>query len=103
MSSVLVLTDRSFESTVLQSGIPVLVEFGSSWCVPSQQQKAVLDDLSEDGLVCKFGFLNTDQNPKVPRDLKVKGCPALILFKEGKEVYRGYGSHSKGSLLEVLR
>jgi len=104
MSQVLRLTDRNFREEVFQSKVPVLVEFSASWCVPSQQQKPVLEELAgkyADKL--RIGELNVDQNPRSASRYQVMGCPTIILLNSGKPLARRVGAQSKGQLLEMLQ
>ena len=103
MSQLLRLTDRSFGQEVLQSETPVLVEFSASWCVPSQQQKPLLEELASeyDGKV-KICNLNVDQNPRMTSEWQILGCPTLIVFSSGKPVARTVGAQSRKQLEEMV-
>lgn len=104
MNQVLRLTDRNFREEVFQSKVPVLVEFSASWCVPSQQEKPLLEELAEkySGRL-KIGELNVDRNPRWASKYQVMGCPTIILLNSGKPVARRVGAQSKGQLLEMLQ
>jgi len=97
------VTDANFEEEVLNSSIPVLVDFWASWCIPSQMMMPVLDKLSEelDGKI-KIRKLNVDQNPKMREKYKILGCPTLIIFKDGKELKRMIGAHSENQIIEIF-
>jgi len=103
MSQVLRLTDRNFEEEVLQSQIPVLVEFSASWCVPSQQMKPMLETVAKEytGRL-KIGNLNVDQNPRIASQYQIMGCPTFILLNSGKAISRKVGAQSKKQLLEMI-
>lgn len=103
MSQLVRLTESNFEEEVIKSGVPVLVEFSGSWCVPSQQMKPLLKLLagSYDGRV-KVGLLNVDQSPRVALRYNIMGCPTFILFKQGMRVSRKVGAQSKKQLEEML-
>ena len=103
MSQVLRLTDRNFKPEVSQSEIPVLVEFSASWCLPSQQEKPVLEELAEEYAgKFKIGELNVDQNPRTASTCQIMGCPTFIIFNSGKIIQRRVGAHSKGQLQQML-
>ncbi|MFC2001779.1 thioredoxin family protein [Chloroflexota bacterium] len=103
MSQILRLTDRNFNEEVSQSKVPMLVEFSASWCVPSQQQKPLMEELAmkySDRL--KFGELNVDQNPMSAAKYQIMGCPTFILLNSGNIEARRVGAQSKKQLLEML-
>lgn len=103
MSQLLRLTDRSFRKEVLQSETPVLVEFSGSWCVPSQQQKPLLEELAREyNGKLKVANLNVDQNPRMTSEWQILGCPTLIVFGSGRPVARKVGAQSRKQLEEMV-
>ncbi len=103
MSLVLRLTDRNFKQEVLESSIPVLVEFSGSWCVPSQQMRPMLEEIAKEyNESIKLGYLNVDQNPRVASNYKIMGCPTFIRFNSDQPVTRKVGAQSKKQLLQML-
>ena len=103
MKKDLIITDLNFKEEVINSPIPVLVDFWASWCIPSQMMMSVLDKLSKDydGKV-KIKKLNVDQNPKMRDKYKILGCPTFILFKDGEELMRKVGAQSENQLREII-
>ncbi len=103
MSQVLRLTDRNFKQEVIESSIPVLVEFSGSWCVPSQQMRPMMEEMAKEhnGSI-KLGYLNVDQNPRVASHYKIMGCPTFIVFNSGDGVNHKVGAQSKKQLLQML-
>ena len=97
------VTDVNFEEEVINSLIPVLVDFWASWCISSQMMMSVLEKLGKeyDGKV-KIRKLNVDQNPRIKDKYKILGCPTLILFKHGEELTRKVGSQSENQLREII-
>jgi len=81
------ITDQNFENEVLQSDIPVVVDFWAPWCRPCLMIAPVTEKLSEDyaGRV-KFCKLNVDENPKMSQKYGVMSIPFLLFFKDGKQV-----------------
>ena len=104
MKEDLRVTDSNFEEEVINSPIPVLVDFWASWCVPSQMMMPVLDRLSEEyeDKKVKIKKLNVDQNPGIRDKYKILGCPTFILFKDGVELTRAVGAQSDKQLREII-
>jgi thioredoxin 1 len=95
--------DNSFETDVLGSDKPVLVDFWAPWCAPCRMLAptvdAVAEKYSETARVVK---LNVDDNPAVSQRYGIKGIPTLILFKGGKEEERVVGATSKEAISRML-
>lgn len=94
---------NNFKQEVLESSIPVLVDFWASWCMPCRMLVPTIEKLAEENQnklkVCK---LNTDENQNIAAQYGIQGIPTLIIFKEGKEVGRTVGVMSKEKLQEKL-
>lgn len=97
-------TDNNFEQDVIDSKIPVLVDFWAPWCGPCRQLAPTLDSLSEE-LEGKINIVkcNVDDNPETPSKYMVRGIPTLIIFKEGKVVDTKVGALSKTALTEWVK
>ena len=96
-------TDANFDEEVVNSKMPVLVDFWASWCIPSQMMKPTIDRLATEyeGRV-KIGKINVDQNPKNRERFKINGCPTVIIFKDGKELLRKIGAQSDNQLRSLI-
>lgn len=100
---MLELTDKNFESEVLGSNLPVLVDFWAPWCGPCQMIGPVIEELAKEYKEkIKVGKLNVDKSPKMAQKYGVMSIPTLILFRGGKEVKRLVGLQSKENLVEEL-
>lgn len=96
-------TDKSFESDVLNSGKPVLVDFWAEWCGPCRQLAPIIDELSKDkGNKIEVYKINIDKNPEIPTKHGIRGIPTLILFKDGKPIATKVGALPKSSLYEWI-
>jgi len=93
------VTDATFETEVVSSDIPVVVDFWAEWCGPCKQIGPALEELSEEfaGQV-KIVKVNVDENPASPSQLGVRGIPALFLFKGGQVVANKTGAAPKAAL-----
>ena len=93
----------NFKQEVLESTVPVLVDFWASWCMPCRMLAPTVEKLAEENQgklkVCK---LNTDENQNIAAQYGIQGIPTLILFKEGKEVDRSVGVSSKQKIQEKI-
>lgn len=98
------LSDASFEREVLQSPLPVVVDFWADTCVPCRLQEPALQRLARDlaGRV-KIARLNVFEHPRAPERLRIKGVPHLIAFVNGEVVLELVGGHSYEQLREKLR
>ena len=94
------VTDASFETNVLQSSEPVLVDFWAEWCGPCKQIAPILEDLAEEmsGKV-KVAKVNIDENPDIPTKYGVRGIPTLMLFKDGQVAGTKIGAMPKTDLV----
>jgi len=97
------VSDKSFESDVLKSDRPVLVDFWAQWCAPCRMLaptvEAVAEKYAGSATVVK---LNVDDNPEVSQRYGIKGIPTLILFKNGKEEERVVGATSKEAIARMI-
>ena len=96
MSKPQEFTDANFQSEVLESDQPVLVDFWAAWCGPCRAVGPTIDELAEqyEGTV-KVGKLNIDENPQSPSRFGISSIPAVLLFKDGKVVETLVGVQAK--------
>ncbi len=95
-----IVTDATFESEVLKSNVPVLVDFWAPWCGPCRVQGPMLEDLAKevDASKGKIAKLNVDENPTTTNQYNVLSIPSLLIFKAGQVVEQFVGVQAKDKL-----
>ena len=103
MSKPQVVSDQNFETEVIKSDTPVLVDFWAAWCGPCRMVAPVLEEIAnEQGEKVKIAMLDVDANPITAGRFGVRSIPTMILFKNGREADRVVGYHPKEQLLKKL-
>lgn len=100
---IVYLSDDSFESDVLQSEGPVLVDYWAEWCGPCKMIAPILDEIaSEYNGKVRIAKLNIDDNPQTPPKYGIRGIPTLMLFKAGNVEATKVGALSKSQLTAFI-
>lgn len=103
MSPALRLNDRIFEEEVLGAGMPVLVEFGSSWCLACKAMEPLLDEVAEEySGKARVARINVDQNPAWAGRFRVSGVPTFMIFVDSEEAERRVGALSKKQICGMI-
>ncbi|GGV27069.1 thioredoxin [Actinomadura sp. LOL_016] len=103
MTSPVTVTDATYDAEVLQSDVPVLVDFWADWCPPCKMIAPVLDQIAAelDGKL-KIAKMNYDENPATPGKYGVLGLPTLLLIKNGEVVEQVTGAKPKRAFLKII-
>ena len=98
-----VFTDSNFQTDVLKSGQPVLVDFWAEWCGPCRMLAPVVDRIAQanQGKIV-VGKMNVDENPEIPQKFGIQGIPTLIFFKGGDEAARLVGFQSQEAIQRTI-
>ncbi len=102
-NSISHLTDENFEEEVVQSNVPVLVDYWAEWCGPCKMIAPILDSLTDEYAgKLKISKINIDENQKTPQKYGVRGIPTLMIFKNGNVEATKVGALSKSQLTAFI-
>lgn len=100
--SVLHITKDTFQKEVLESDIPVLVDFWASWCGPCRMIAPTLEQIAEEREDIKVCKINVDEEPELAREFRIMSIPTLMVFKEGKVTAQSLGVRPKAQILDMI-
>ena len=100
--AVLKCTSDNFDSEVLQSDKPVLVDLWATWCAPCRMQGPIVEKLADELTDVKIGKLDVDENSDIAEKYNVMSIPTLLVFKNGEVVQKAVGVHTREQLIDMI-
>lgn len=100
--SVITLTNSSFQSEVMSSDKPVLIDFFATWCGPCRMVSPIVDKISDEYTNIKVCKVDVDSEPELAQRFEVTSIPTLVVIKNGNVVNKAVGYRSKEDILEML-
>ena len=103
MSKEKIVTDANFQTEVLQSPVPVMVDFWAEWCGPCRMLGPVIERIAgaNAGRIA-VGKMNVDENPATPQKYGIQGIPTVIFFKNGEVAKQLVGYHAQEKIQKVI-
>lgn len=99
----MVITKENFEQEVLNSEIPVLLDFWAAWCGPCRMVAPILDEIANEHPEIKVGKINVDEQRELAAQFNVLSIPTLVVMKGGKIVNQSTGARPKEAILDLLK
>ena len=100
--SVLTVTQENFESEILKSEKPVLLDFWATWCGPCRMVSPTVDEIAEENPQYKVGKVNVDEQPSLAAAFRIESIPTLVVIKDGKITNLAVGVKTKQEILSML-
>ena len=95
-------TTDNFDSEVLKSDKPVLVDLWATWCAPCRMQGPVVEEIANENTDIKVGKLDVDENPEIAQKYGVMSIPTLLVIKNGEVANQAVGFHTKQQILDMI-
>ena len=100
--SAITITKDNFETEVLKSDEPVLLDFWASWCGPCRMVGPVIEEIAAERADIKVGKINVDEQPELAAQFKVMSIPTLVVIKDGQVANQATGARPKAQILALL-
>ncbi len=100
--SVLHITKNNFQSEVLESDRPVLIDFWASWCGPCRMVAPIIEEIAAENDRFKVGKIDVDAEPELAAQFRIMSIPTLIVMQGGKVVNQAIGARGKDDILSLI-
>ena len=100
--SVITITAANFQQEVMESKVPVLLDFWASWCGPCRMVSPIVDEVASEREDIRVGKVNVDEEPDLAGRFGVSSIPTLVVMKDGKITNKSVGAIPKDSILALL-
>ena len=97
------LNNENFETEVLNSDLPVLVDFFATWCGPCQMLSPTIEEIAGEADGFEVGKVDIDESPELAQKYGIMSVPTLLVIKDGKETARSVGAIPKAQILDMLK
>ena len=101
--AILNVTKENFQTEVIQSDKPVLLDFWAAWCGPCRMVSPVVDEIAAQRPDIKVGKVNVDEQPELAGAFQVMSIPTLVVMRDGKVVHQAVGARPKDDILAMLK
>ena len=100
--AVITITKENFQSEVVQSDKPVLLDFWATWCGPCSMVSPIVDQIADERSDIKVGKINVDEQPELAQQFRIISIPTLVVMKDGQIANKAVGAMPKEEILALL-
>ena len=100
--AVITITKENFQSEVVQSDKPVLLDFWATWCGPCRMVSPIVDQIADERSDIKVGKINVDEQPELAQQFRIISIPTLVVMKDGQIANKAVGAMLKEEILALL-
>lgn len=100
--AVITITKENFQSEVVQSDKPILLDFWATWCGPCRMVSPIVDQIADERSDIKVGKINVDEQPELAQQFRIISIPTLVVMKDGQIANKAVGAMPKEEILALL-